>query len=198
PGGLGRPVAVVKIDNTAPSHPQVGVQAADVVYVEEVEGGLTRLAAVFSSKLPDVVGPVRSARTNDVELFAQYGHIAIVYAGANRGVEATVAAAPLANIAPDAAGGGWFRGLGRHAPYNLFYRLASQIPARHDVAKVKSIGFVFGPPVPAASRLAHAIQARFSSFASIGFVWDPTHHAWLQSMDGSPSYTLSGSRVSAT
>src|SRR5215207_11116288 len=60
-------VLVVKVDNTRSARPQAGVYSADVVYVEEVEGGVTRLAAVFSSTFPPSVGPIRSARTTDIE-----------------------------------------------------------------------------------------------------------------------------------
>src|SRR4051794_34492364 len=86
PGGLGKPVLVVKIDNTTPAHPQVGIDDADIVYLEQVEGGLTRLAAVFSGTLPRTVGPVRSARQTDIELFAQYGRVAFAYSGAQHKV----------------------------------------------------------------------------------------------------------------
>ncbi len=48
--------------------PQSGVKAADIVYVEQVEGGETRLMAVYSSKLPKKVGPVRSARISDLHI----------------------------------------------------------------------------------------------------------------------------------
>jgi Protein of unknown function (DUF3048) N-terminal domain len=57
---LGR-VLAVKIDNIAQARPQTGLSQADIVYVLPVEGGLTRLLAIFSSHPPPVVGPVRSA-----------------------------------------------------------------------------------------------------------------------------------------
>ena len=55
-------VLAVKIDDTEAAHPQIGLEEADVVYVEQVEGGLTRLAAIFSSKIPapDRAGKKRS------------------------------------------------------------------------------------------------------------------------------------------
>ena len=40
-------ILVVKIDDTLAARPQIGLDRADVVYIEQVEGGLTRLAAVF-------------------------------------------------------------------------------------------------------------------------------------------------------
>lgn len=75
--GVDGPVLVVKIDDTTFAHPQVGLKSADVVYIEQVEGGLTRLAAVFSSNIPALIGPVRSARISDIELLAQYGKSAL-------------------------------------------------------------------------------------------------------------------------
>jgi hypothetical protein len=46
--GSNGPVLAVKIDDTNAAHPQIGLEDADVVYIEQVEGGLTRLAAIFS------------------------------------------------------------------------------------------------------------------------------------------------------
>ena len=73
-GGDG-PILAVKIDDTRSSHPQIGVEDADIVYIEQVEGGLTRLAAIFSSKIPQRIGPIRSARISDIELLAQFGRV---------------------------------------------------------------------------------------------------------------------------
>ena len=56
--GSNGPVLAVKIDDTNGAHPQIGLEDADVVYIEQVEGGLTRLAAIFSSVIPQRVGPV--------------------------------------------------------------------------------------------------------------------------------------------
>jgi hypothetical protein len=67
------PVIAVKIDNIVNARPQTGLQDADIVYVLPVEGGLSRFLAVFSSRLPPVIGPVRSAREDDLELLRQFG-----------------------------------------------------------------------------------------------------------------------------
>ena len=50
----------IKIENSDAARPQTGLQSADVVYEEVTEGGITRFNAIFQSKLPKVVGPVRS------------------------------------------------------------------------------------------------------------------------------------------
>ena len=67
------PVLAVKIDNIVNARPQTGLGRADIVYVLPVEGGLSRFCAVFSSHFPPVVGPVRSARDDDLQLLRQFG-----------------------------------------------------------------------------------------------------------------------------
>ena len=64
------PVLAVKIDNLAPARPQTGLAGADIVYVLPVEGGLSRFLAVYSSHVSPVIGPVRSAREDDLELLS--------------------------------------------------------------------------------------------------------------------------------
>jgi hypothetical protein len=64
------PVLVTKLDNTPSSAPQIGLGKADLVVEELVEGGLTRLAAFYYSRLPAKVGPVRSMRASDIGIVA--------------------------------------------------------------------------------------------------------------------------------
>ncbi len=118
------PVIVTKVDNTSSSAPQVGLGAADLVVEELVEGGYTRLAAFYYSKVPAAIGPVRSMRASD---------IGIVPAGAT---VVTSGAAPITINRINGAGIPWitegaagvYRENTRSAPYNLFARLA-------DIAK---------------------------------------------------------------
>ena len=96
--GIDGPVLVVKIDDTRAAHPQAGLEDADLVYIEQVEGGLTRIAAVFSSKIPAVIGPVRSARISDIEILEQFGRVAFAYSGAQKKLLPVIAAANLENL----------------------------------------------------------------------------------------------------
>ncbi|WP_343244959.1 DUF3048 domain-containing protein, partial [Streptomyces sp. SID14478] len=111
PGGKGSADAAaraallaVKIDNVGAARPQTGLQDADIVYAEQVEGGLSRLMAVFGSRLPEVVGPVRSARETDLELLRQFDRPTLAYSGAQGGVQRLIDAAPLRAV-PQGAGG---------------------------------------------------------------------------------------------
>ena len=96
--GKDGPVLVVKIDDTRLAHPQIGLEDADIVYIEQVEGGLTRLAAIFSSTIPTHIGPVRSARISDIELLAQYGRVAFAYSGAQSKLRPEITSADLEDL----------------------------------------------------------------------------------------------------
>jgi hypothetical protein len=77
-----KPVLIVKIDNHPEARPQAGLNQADIVYEEIVEG-ITRFAAVFQSTDAAPVGPIRSARTTDLNIFAAYGRPLIAWSGGN-------------------------------------------------------------------------------------------------------------------
>ena len=68
PGEPNRAPIVVKVNNIAPGGSQLGIDQADIVAEELVEGGLTRIAPMYQSRVPPVVGPVRSLRSTDVGL----------------------------------------------------------------------------------------------------------------------------------
>ena len=55
-----RPALAVKIENSVDARPQTGLTAADMVWEQVVEGGITRFVAVYHSDLPPEIGPVRS------------------------------------------------------------------------------------------------------------------------------------------
>lgn len=85
---------IIKISNFPPVvRPQSGVNAADVVYEYEVEGGVTRFAAIYRSNAPRVVGPVRSGRLLDIELVTMYASL-FGYSGASAPVQELILSQP--------------------------------------------------------------------------------------------------------
>lgn len=78
---------IVKISNYPPLvRPQSGINQADVVWEYEVEGGVTRFAAIYRNNTPDHVGPVRSGRLVDLELVPMYEAL-FAYSGASEPVQ---------------------------------------------------------------------------------------------------------------
>ncbi len=93
-----RPALVVKIDDSPTAlGRQSGINQADIVYVEQVEGGYVRLAAVFQST-DATAGPIRSARTTDVDLTANLNGALFAYSGANGGVLNSIRSANLVDV----------------------------------------------------------------------------------------------------
>src|SRR3954451_12171160 len=98
-----RPAMIVKVDNVPAAFPlQEGVESADVVYVEEVENGATRMAVVFQSK-DDTVGPVRSARTSDLDIAGDLHNPYFCFSGANGGVLKQVRNGPMPDMGVERA-----------------------------------------------------------------------------------------------
>jgi hypothetical protein len=115
-----RPAAVVKIDNGSAATPHQGLNAADIVIEEEVEGGVTRFAAIFHST-PSIVGPVRSGRTTDLALISSLGSPLLMYSGANQITEGILRSnTNIQNRSHDSSPGGYWRDGARNAPSNLF------------------------------------------------------------------------------
>ena len=112
----GNPVIVTKVDNTSSSAPQVGLGQADMVVEELVEGGMTRLAAFYYSRLPQTVGPVRSMRASDIGIVPTGAHV--VTSGAAAVTLGRVKQAGIPFVTEGAKG--VYRDNGRSAPYNLF------------------------------------------------------------------------------
>lgn len=115
-----RPVLAVKIGNTAPERPQAGIDKADLIYEEVVEGGATRLIALFSTEAPERIGPVRSARFVDPAILRPIAGL-IGYSGGVPPVVAAVRAVPgLKDVGAFAKSAAYRRDPARRAPYNLY------------------------------------------------------------------------------
>lgn len=193
--GGGR-VLAVKIDNVRPARPQTGLEAADVVYAEQVEAGLSRLMAVYAERLPPVIGPVRSARETDLELLRQFDDPALAFSGAQSKLLPLISAAPLRQLSPGKApGDAYFRGGGKAAPHNLFVR-PKALDADPGKGGLQSTGFSFGPRpkggTPERERTVRFPAARFT------FTWAADQQRWLVSMDGERARTAAGRTLGAS
>lgn len=147
PAGMPQ-VLAVKIDNTRNALPQAGVEEADLVYVEEVEYGMTRLAAIFSTTIPARIGPVRSARITDIDLLSQYGSPAFAFSGAQRKLWPALAEAPFIDVSANKVPQDYSRDSTRWAPYNYFFDAATALAQVDGVSQAKDMGFTFAEAIP--------------------------------------------------
>lgn len=179
PGAAGK-VLAVKIDNVGAARPQTGLNSADIVYGIEVEGGLSRLMAVFdTAHLPPVVGPVRSARETDLQLLGQYDHPVLAFSGAQSHLLPVLKAA--ANIVPVTGTGAFFRSSGKPAPHNEYLHTAG-VADKAGVAK--DIGLRFSASLPPGGTASTGTSVSMPS-ARFTFTWSGGHYRIA--MDGSPT-----------
>jgi hypothetical protein len=192
-----RSALTIKFDNTPQAHPQYGVNRADDVYEEIVEGGITRLAAIFNSNLPTKVGPVRSVRRTDREIVFPIRGIFAFSGGAQYAIS-SIETAPVKLIDQSNAGAAMFRDPSRPPPHNLF--------ANAELL-MKEGGKVYSPPAlfTYESRYAPAVGApvghftvNFASGFATSYQWDAASRTWLRSIFGAPDVTASGVRVAPT
>ncbi len=191
----GGPVLAVKIDNTGGSRPRVGVNQADVVYVEPVEGGLTRLLAIFSTAQPGEVGPVRSARESDVQLLANYGPVAFAFSGASAVTLPILGGGHQVNLSFDAAHQGYRRDGDRPAPYNVIGSPPALLARAGGSVPPADVGLRFGPASPGGVPAAQ-VSTRWPA-SGIQLSWDPGRRRYLVTTDGTPDVDADGTQHAA-
>ena len=195
---LQRPALVAKIDNNAAAVPNhSGLAVADIVFEEVVEGRTTRFAAVFHSQSSDPIGPIRSGRTQDINLFSPYNEPLFVWSGGNPNVTRAINDSLLINMGPSVASG-YYRGPGR-APHNLYTSTDNiwfQTPEGHP-----------GPPPPQLRYLeageefdgepTAGVAVRVGS-ERIGWAWNPEFEKFDRSQRGAAHDDQTFGRIRAT
>ncbi|WP_053170576.1 DUF3048 domain-containing protein [Streptomyces sp. SBT349] len=182
PAEAGRPVLAIKVDNAPEARPHTGLDAADLIYVEPIEAGFSRLVAIYSSDVPDLAGPVRSARESDLDLLRQFGEPALAFSGAQRAVLDAIADAPVFDEPPDALPDAYERHDDREAPHNLFVHPRAVLDAAPDASDARDIGFRFGAaPGGGAPETERSVSYPNAEFT---FTWSPDEKRWRVALDG--------------
>jgi len=199
--GLDGPILVVKIDDTYSARPQIGLEDADLVYIEQVEGGLTRLAAIFSSVIPANIGPVRSARISDIDILAQYGKLIFAYSGAQRAMLTVISNSNLWDYGAQRQSPTIYtRDANRSAPYDMVLRgdllLEKAKSDQRDIAISRSVGWSFGD-APEGGVAIDSVSLRWPA-SKYEATWSKTEKRWLLSNAGVADLAASGKQLGAT
>ena len=188
-------VLAVKIDNIVFARPQTGLTRADIVYVLPVEGGLSRFLAIFSSHYPRVIGPVRSAREDDLELLRQFGRPAFAYSGATATLLPYIHRTARIVDLYSGTTSGYYRNWNRAEPYNLYAYPRDLLATAASASPAHDIGFRFGTPPPG-GRIRRSVSVSYPA-CSFAFIWSAAKRRWLVSMDGAPAVNPRGVQLSA-
>lgn len=198
PGANG-PLLAVKIDDTKEAHPQVGISEADLVYVEQVESGLTRLMALYSSNYPEKIGPIRSARISDIDLLAQYGRVAFAYSGSQTKMRPVLAEANLNNLSAERNPPSIFsRDETRTAPVNMMLDPNKLLAHATNKLKMNLITLQSSPwQFGELSKSALPVQSAKVKFPNARYQisWDAKNTCWSLAQNGSTEVNPLGKNV---
>ncbi len=185
----GRRAVVVKIDNSAKARPQTGLELADVIIEQEVEGGLTRFAAIFQTNEVRTLGPVRSARSTDLSFLSSLGTPALAYSGANDVFDQLIRELAAIDDFSAARNGNYWRDRSRSAPSNMY----TNTTAFSAGGTPPPAWFHFGTPT-GGTPVANATVA----YPRTSVVWEWDGGGWLRSQDGRRHMSTNGSQLRAT
>jgi hypothetical protein len=197
---LGKPALVVKIDNDDKhARPQVGLNEADVVYEERVEGSVTRLLAVYHSTDSVPVGPVRSARTSDIAIYSALGHPYFAWSGANHVFARRVRESDVFDVGYDVRTGEYFRESSRRAPSNLMLKSTATIRAiPNEGGEPPRPLFTFrgpGQPTPHLEPAEGAAVIFGSSGGAAPTEWRWENGGWARYQSGTPHVDVANKQV---
>jgi hypothetical protein len=198
------PLIVVKIDDTAPGRPQLGIDKADIVYLEAVEAGYTRLAALFGTNKP-TVGYVRSTRPSDPDLLRQYGKITEAFSGGQ---------AVSRNLAKKAGLNTWSFGAGKPGFQRISRSGTTYINVEVDLKSVAadvksprptSNGWTFGSSLTGlktstGTDLKTTVTGTYpvGSGTPVEFKYDPKIKKYVRYIDGEAQHAADGNLITAT
>ena len=198
PGSNGN-VLAVKIDDTMEAHPQIGIEAADLVYVEQVESGLTRLLALYTSEYPEFIGPIRSARISDIDLLAQFGKVAFAYSGSQTKMRPVLSAANLNILSAERNPPSIFaRDETRVSPVNMILYIEKLFQQAINKLQMNLIA-LSASPWEFGKLSEQAIDVSSAKIkwpnASYEIIWNHERNCWNLIQNGEIELTTSGSNL---
>jgi Protein of unknown function (DUF3048) N-terminal domain/Protein of unknown function (DUF3048) C-terminal domain len=188
-----RPAVALKIENSSEARPQSGLESADVVYEEIVEGGITRFMAIYHCGEAHTAGPVRSARFDDAKIASPFTRL-LAYSGANGIVERELGKQKIVSLTELNGGSAFFRvPPGTTDIHSLF---ADTEKIRHQAPKKleepKQGIFEFGA-VNDAAKKARRVSLHFNASNTIEYRW--SGGTWKRSEAGQPFMSNTGGQI---
>ena len=192
-----QPALVAKIDNVPEARPQAGINQADIVVEEIVEGGLTRLRAVFHSQEAERLGPIRSARSTDVPILASLEQPLFAWSGSNTEFAQEIREQDIVDVGVDAALSAYERDPEREGPTNLYTSTTALREFAGDAGEAPRalLRYRDDPDhVPLVARDVLGVDIDFGATV-VAFTWDESRRVWLREQDGEPHVDAEGAQV---
>lgn len=196
---VGRTILAVKIENSPESRPQAGLNEADIVYEEPVEGGITRFIALYHCATAERVGPIRSARFVDPVVVRQYGPAVFAYSGGIPAVIQRVADAGLQDVGYDAHPDSYVLDPNRSAPHNVYSstRMLFRTGSNRGTPPEEVFEYDEEPPAREGSRRARELHLEFSPSSNVFWRYQRNQDRYVRLHDDTPHTAEDGQQVSA-
>jgi hypothetical protein len=198
-----RPALAVKIENSIDARPQTGLEDADMVWEEMVEGGIPRYVAVYHSVIPKEIGPVRSVRPMDPAIVAPL-HCPFAFSGGQGQFISRASKAGLQIISEDAGNKGFYRINTRYAPHNTYANpktLLKQADKKHSDPPATQFTFAVDAAQATAQTSGLAtkgIKVTISSGSHPNWAWSADKAVWLRSEGDNRAVNAEGDQLTAT
>jgi hypothetical protein len=194
-----RPALTVKIENAPQARPQAGLESADVVYEELVEGGLTRFLAMYQSTDAALVGPIRSLRPTDPEVIRPFGGL-FAYSGGTKKFIGMLRATPVQDIGFDNEPELYDKRRDKRVPHHIYSSTERLYTAAEEgldppppLAPFVPAGQAFSPAASPATGLSVAMGR-----TAVNYEWDQAANAWKRVTSGTPHVLEGGAQLTST
>jgi hypothetical protein len=189
--GKNQEVIAVKFDDTSSARPQQGVEFADIVFITQVEAGLTRLMGIYSSNYPEVLGPVRSARISDLDILAQFGKVGFLYSGAQSKLRPLISAANLVNLSAERNPPSiYFNAVDRRSPFSMMVKPNLLLEKSEPLTLATSIGYEHGKRSEGSKLISSAkIKWPNSSYEAL---WNKAEKRFFLKHNNKDNFSTSG------
>lgn len=176
--GSDRPIAVM-IDNNTNALPHAGLSKAYMVYEILVEGGETRLMALFKGQDLERIGPVRSSRHYFLDYALENDAIYVHY-GWSPKAESDIDSLNVANINGLTDDDGFWRTSSKYAPHNAMTSTEDilKVAKRKDYRTTSQVNSVLKYSVDEVTldsenaKIAEVVKIPFSPSNSVEWIYD--------------------------
>ncbi len=179
-----RPAMAVKIDNYPDGRPQAGLDKADIVFEEPVDGGITRYAAVFQCNDVGLIGPARSARNIDIGILGQLGNPLEAHVGGINPVIANINASPIVNVDLGSSDSLMIHPAGRVSPDADFTSTALVYGTHPTMNTPPQPLFPYSTTVPPGGSPVSTVNVDFSGTSNVTWKWNATTNTFQRFYNG--------------
>jgi len=195
---ISRPAFLVKIDNHQLARPQWGINQADVVFEELVEGNITRFAAIFHSRNVTDIGPVRSARTGDFELLSNLNTPLFGNSGGNPTVMRLLNDVDMVLLGDTTVGrAAYRRNDERNAPHNLLTGTGDIYAAADGRGGTPPQMFSYrdgDESLPSSAQPVSGVEIDYGGY-QVTYRWDDVFQGWARTQQDSEHVDYDGVQV---